>query len=165
MKQLQSALALESQQSFCGLLLTFPVADYNEFSLLHPPSWYSCTAHSLALMHQKNDVYWLWSFRQSSGLMHLLTCSSLTCFSLVINLFHSFFISSFTSISQCKLWLQRLCKILLPPAQMVLQNQVGFRWRLSVATLSFWLKTFYPTLSWRRECHLQYSNIFPMLYQ
>ena len=83
-KQPQSAQALVSRQ-----ILTFPVADYNESSLLHPPSWYSCTAHSLALMHQTNDVYWLWSFCQSSGLMHLLTCSSSTSFSLVINLFHS----------------------------------------------------------------------------
>ena len=43
-----------------------------------------------------------------------LTYSSSTCFSLVMDLFHSFFTSSFTSISQGKFWLQRLCRILLP---------------------------------------------------
>ena len=46
--------------------------------------------------------------------MHLLTYSSSTCFSLVMNLFHSFFTSSFTSVSQGKFWLQRFCRILLP---------------------------------------------------
>ena len=51
-------------------------------------------------------------FQKSSGLMHFLTYSSSTCFSLVMNLFHSFFTSSVTSISQGKFWLQRLCRIL-----------------------------------------------------
>ena len=76
--------------------------------------------------------------------MHLLTYSSSTCFSLVMNLFHSFFTSSFTSISQGKFWLQRLCRILLSSSTNG-AAQVDRRWSLSLTTLSFWLKTFYPT--------------------
>ena len=46
--------------------------------------------------------------------MHLLTYSSLPCFSMVIHLFLSFFTSSFSSLSQGEFWLQRLWKILQP---------------------------------------------------
>ena len=90
-------------KTFLGLLLTFPVADYNEFSLFHLPFWYICTDHSHAPMHQKNDAYW-----NASSYIQFINMLQLGF--KFVPLFH--IIIYFINLH--KFWLQKLCRIILP---------------------------------------------------